>query len=116
MFKHCAVFKYKKDSVMVVSEDGYKKCNATHPLFFSNTGKSKVVLDHPGLYYFISGATGHCEKGQKMIIKVMGLEPDSSPANSTDSGGAAVAPGTSSSFILLFVAQIAVSIGSGLDL
>ncbi|KAF5468965.1 hypothetical protein F2P56_013072 [Juglans regia] len=64
-------FKYKKDSVLVVSEEEYEKCHSVHPLFFSNNGDSVFKLDRPGLFYFISGVSGHCERGQKMIIKVL---------------------------------------------
>ncbi|KAM0838150.1 hypothetical protein ACQ4PT_061175 [Festuca glaucescens] len=70
-------FKYKKDSVMVVTEEEYDKCASTHPIFFSNNGDTEVRLDHPGLFYFISGVTGHCQRGQKMAIKVIG--PDAPP-------------------------------------
>ncbi|KAJ4729361.1 Early nodulin-like protein [Melia azedarach] len=71
-------FKYKKDSVMEVTNEDYKRCNSTHPNFFSNTGDSVFRLDHSGAFYFISGVSGHCEKGQRMIIKVMFYD-DSSP-------------------------------------
>lgn len=67
----CAVFKYKKDSVMEVGEGDYRLCNATHPALFSNNGNTVIKLDHSGTFYFISGASGHCEKGQKMILRVM---------------------------------------------
>lgn len=78
-------FKYKKDSVMEVTDKEYKKCNSTHPIFFSNTGNTAFRLDHPGPFYFISGASGHCEKGQRMIIKVMYHE-ESSPSTGDDHG------------------------------
>ncbi|XP_042499951.1 mavicyanin-like [Macadamia integrifolia] len=70
-------FKYKEDSVLVVSDEEYKTCHSSHPIFFSNNGDTIFMLDHPGLFYFISGVSGHCEKGQKMIIKV--LEPPKTP-------------------------------------
>ncbi|KAJ0105066.1 hypothetical protein Patl1_19033 [Pistacia atlantica] len=80
-------FKYKKDSVMVVTEEEYQKCQSSHPLFYSNNGDTVFKLERPGLFYFISGVSGHCKRGQKMIIKV--LEPASPPdqpqnQNSTD--------------------------------
>ncbi|EOA38729.1 hypothetical protein CARUB_v10010867mg [Capsella rubella] len=68
-------FKYKKDSVLVVSEEEYKKCKTTKPELYSNHDDTVFKLDRPGLFYFISGVAGHCEKGQKMIIKVMEVEP-----------------------------------------
>ncbi|XP_028948152.2 early nodulin-like protein 6 [Malus domestica] len=66
-------FSYKKntDSVLVVTKEDYKNCNSDQPIYFSNDGYSVVILDRPGLFYFISGVAGRCEKGQKMIIKVM---------------------------------------------
>ncbi|XP_072965232.1 early nodulin-like protein 21 [Typha angustifolia] len=81
-------FKYKKDSVMEVNEEDYDKCRSSHPTFFSNSGETEVKLDRSGLYYFISGVAGHCERGQKMIIKVIshGEGPGSSPGSSNQTG------------------------------
>ncbi|ONI19162.1 hypothetical protein PRUPE_3G262600 [Prunus persica] len=62
---------------MVVTKADYEKCHSAHPIFFSNNGVTVFTLDRPGLFYFISGVSGHCERGQKMIIKV--LEPASPP-------------------------------------
>ncbi|XP_034208319.1 early nodulin-like protein 1 [Prunus dulcis] len=62
---------------MVVTKDEYEKCHSAHPIFFSNNGVTAFTLHRPGLFYFISGVSGHCERGQKMIIKV--LEPASPP-------------------------------------
>lgn len=64
---------------MVVTEEEYQKCRSSHPFFYSNNGDTIFKLERPGLFYFISGVSGHCERGQKMIIKV--LEP---PANSPE--------------------------------
>ncbi|KAG2279746.1 hypothetical protein Bca52824_050966 [Brassica carinata] len=68
-------FKYKKDSVMQVTKECYKQCNSSHPRFYSNTGKTRFMFDHSEQhylpYYFISGTSGHCEKGQKMIVEVI---------------------------------------------
>ena len=67
-------FTYKKDSVMVVTDSEYDKCKCSQPLYFSNNGDTRVVLDRPGLFFFMSGVTGHCERGQKMIVKVLDVE------------------------------------------
>lgn len=94
IFDYGEGFKYKKDSVLVVSEEEYKKCKATKPQLYSNNEDTVFKLDRPGLFYFISGVSGHCEKGQKMIIKVMETESStespppsssSSPSNSSSS-------------------------------
>lgn len=68
-------FKYEKDSVMVVSEEEYEKCKSTRPLFFGNNGNTIFKFERPGLFYFISGVSGHCTRGQKLIIKVLDIEP-----------------------------------------
>ncbi|CAI9755443.1 unnamed protein product [Fraxinus pennsylvanica] len=60
-------------------------------------GNTKVKLERSGPYYFISGANGHCEKGQQVIVVVMsekhrrfiGVSPLSSSA---EVEGPAVAP------------------------
>ncbi|XP_043705084.1 mavicyanin-like [Telopea speciosissima] len=77
LVKDTVYFNYKKDSVLVVTDDEYDKCHSSHPIFFSNNGNTTYKLDRPGLFYFISGVTGHCERGQKLIIKV--LESFNSP-------------------------------------
>jgi hypothetical protein len=69
-------FKYEKDSVMVVSEEEYENCKSTRPLFFGNNGNTVFKFERPGLFYFISGVSGHCTRGQKMIIKVLDVEPE----------------------------------------
>lgn len=64
-------FNYKKDSVMEVSKQDYTGCNSTRPNFFSNSGNTVYTLDRSGFFFFISGATGHCEVGQRMIVWVV---------------------------------------------
>ncbi|PON44058.1 Phytocyanin domain containing protein [Parasponia andersonii] len=84
-------FRYGKDSVMEVTEEDYKKCNSSHPNFFSNTGNTVFKLNHTGPFYFISGAFEHCQKGQRMIIKVKTPgEASSGGATSTASPTVAV--------------------------
>ncbi|KAF3635231.1 hypothetical protein FXO38_24496 [Capsicum annuum] len=92
------VWKYdgKTDSVLEVSKRDYVTCNTTSPIKVHNDGNTKIVLKHSGAYYFISGAKGHCEQGQKLIVvtlsdknmRFMGA-PAPSPA---EIDGPAVAP------------------------
>ncbi|XWS37198.1 hypothetical protein CRYUN_Cryun19dG0022500 [Craigia yunnanensis] len=106
-------FKYKKDSVLVVTEEEYDKCQPSHPQFFSNNGDTVFKLDRSGLFYFISGVTGHCQKGQKMIIKVLetATPPQSQNQNSTtntpenmkNNGAVEVAAVTSTSTLMLLL-------------
>lgn len=93
------MWKYEsgKDSVLEVTREGYANCSTSNPIKEYNDGNSKVKLEHPGPFYFISGAKGHCEKGQKVIVVVMSqrhtaISPAPSPA---EFEGPAVAPTSS---------------------
>lgn len=68
-----AVWKYdgSKDSVVEVSKEDYEKCNTSSPIAEYKDGNTKVTLDRSGPFYFISGAAGHCEKGQKLAVVVI---------------------------------------------
>ncbi|KAJ6732219.1 EARLY NODULIN-LIKE PROTEIN 3 [Salix purpurea] len=67
------VWKYdgQKDSVLQVSKEAYAACNTTNPIEEYKDGNTKVKLDRSGPFYFISGAEGHCEKGQKIVVVVL---------------------------------------------
>jgi hypothetical protein len=93
---------------LVVSEEEYEKCHSAHPLFFSNDGDGVFKLDRPGLFYFISGAAGHCERGQKMVVKV--LEPANPPqsdnnttTDSSNKSGATLMTVVSSPLVVQFI-------------
>ncbi|CAL5198521.1 unnamed protein product [Lathyrus oleraceus] len=73
-------FKYDKDSVMMVSEEEYEKCKSDRPLFFENNGNTVYKFERPGMFYFISGVSGHCTRGQKMVIKVLDIRPITAPS------------------------------------
>nr|XP_033510603.1 early nodulin-like protein 1 [Nicotiana tomentosiformis] len=64
------VWKYdgKKDSVLQVNKRDYVTCNSSSPIAVHNDGNTKIELTNSGAYYFISGAKGHCEQGQKLIV------------------------------------------------
>nr|AFK38425.1 unknown [Medicago truncatula] len=102
-------FKYEKDSVMVVNEEEYGQCKSTRPLFFGNNGNTVFKFERPGMFYFISGVSGHCTRGQKMIIKVLDVEPitAASPQSANESApiaqhskAAQITPITITSFTL----------------
>lgn len=92
-----SVWKYdgEKDWVVQVSKEDYLSCNSSSPIEEYKDGETKVKLNKAGPYYFISGAKGHCEKGQKLIVVVLSprhryaISPAPSPA---EFDGPAVAP------------------------
>ncbi|KAI3715024.1 hypothetical protein L6452_21989 [Arctium lappa] len=67
------VFKYdsKVDSVLEVDEEDYKKCNKNKPIKEYHDGNTKIELNKAGPFFFISGSTGHCDKGEKLEVKVL---------------------------------------------
>ncbi|XP_047339450.1 early nodulin-like protein 1 [Impatiens glandulifera] len=86
-----------KDSVLEVNKRDYITCNTSNPIEVHKDGDTKVKLERSGPFYFISGAQGHCEKGQKVIIVVMSRKhhlvfapapaPVDGPAVAPTSGG-----------------------------
>uniref|UniRef100_A0ACD5VI59 Uncharacterized protein n=1 Tax=Avena sativa TaxID=4498 RepID=A0ACD5VI59_AVESA len=83
-------FKYQNDSVLLVDREDFDTCNATEPIARSDDGSTKVPLDRPGFFCFISAQPGHCEEGQKLIVRVMVHPAQLAPAPGPD----AYAPGT----------------------
>ncbi|OQU85322.1 hypothetical protein SORBI_3004G217100 [Sorghum bicolor] len=64
-------FKYANDSVLVVDRLAFDACNASEPLAAFADGATKFRLDRPGFFCFISGEAGHCQEGQRLIVRVM---------------------------------------------
>lgn len=88
-----------KDSVLHVTKEDYVNCNTSNPIATYKDGNTKLLLDRSGPFYFISGAGGHCEKGQKLVVVVLsprhrytGISPAPSPV---EFEGPAVAPTSS---------------------
>lgn len=85
---------------MVVTEEEYNKCESSHPTFFSNNGNTEVRLDRPGPFYFISGVTGHCQGGQRMVIKVISKD---TPPSAPPSGAALTGFGSAGAIAVFMV-------------
>ncbi|XP_054811379.1 early nodulin-like protein 2 [Prosopis cineraria] len=68
-------FKYKKgsDSVLVVEKADYDSCNTKNPMKKMNDGDSYFIFDKSGPYFFISGNSNNCQKGQKLIVVVLAV-------------------------------------------
>ncbi|CAJ1972414.1 unnamed protein product [Sphenostylis stenocarpa] len=120
------VWKYDggKDSVLQVSKEDYANCSISNPIKDYSDGTTKVKLDHPGPFYFISGAKGHCEKGQKLVVVVLtprgrssaivySPAPAPAPSSSSEFEGPAVAPTSSATalhggFVIVALGVVAV--------
>lgn len=94
--------------MLQVNKEDYGSCNTSNPIEEYKDGNTKVKLDRPGPHYFISGAKGHCEKGQKLVVVVLsprggrntGTNVSPAPASApvpTGFEGPAVAPSPVSS-------------------
>ncbi|KAL7224318.1 hypothetical protein ACSBR1_025719 [Camellia fascicularis] len=75
----------KSNFVLEVIEEDYKICKTTKPIKAYNKSDTKIVLDHSSLFYFISGAKGHCEKGQKLLVRVLSTKRTSRARSSVAS-------------------------------
>ncbi|CAA7397504.1 unnamed protein product [Spirodela intermedia] len=68
------VFRYEmEDSVLVVTEADYRACNTSNPLWKLHGGHSVFRLTRSGPFFFISGAAGRCERGQKLVVVVLSV-------------------------------------------
>ncbi|XP_051151372.1 early nodulin-like protein 1 [Andrographis paniculata] len=86
-----------KDSVLQVSKRDYVTCTTSSPLITYNDGNNTTArLEQSGPHYYISGAVGHCQMGQKLIVVVMSEHhrrtggaspaPAPSPADRSEAG------------------------------
>ncbi|KAL8111876.1 early nodulin-like protein 2 [Apium graveolens] len=104
-------FKYSKetDSVVVVSKDGYDKCNAANPISKLEGGDSTLMFDRSGPFYFITSNKTNCDQGQKLAIVVMAprnkspptpLAPVPSPESQTPGPSPSFAPAVSAAGVV----------------
>ncbi|XP_073010892.1 uncharacterized protein [Typha latifolia] len=91
-------FKYVNDSVLLVSHNEYKECNTTDPILQFTGGDTSFRFDRGGLFYFISGEPGHCDSGQRMIVRVMVHPETISPALAPLSSGPSGQPWSNAAF------------------
>ncbi|XP_076936219.1 early nodulin-like protein 8 [Bidens hawaiensis] len=101
-----------QDSVIQVTKESYNTCNLKNPILYMNDGNSLFNITSPGVFYFTSGESGHCEKSQKLQISVYasdgslpqppasgpsGALADTAPSYPTVFGGIPTGPSPSSS-------------------
>ncbi|XP_042455615.1 early nodulin-like protein 1 [Zingiber officinale] len=79
------VFAYEKgkDSVLMVPEHDFYSCNLSRPLLWLDGGNDRFAFNHSGLFFFVSGAPGKCELGQKLEVVVMAIRHWPPPPHST---------------------------------
>lgn len=59
----------------MVNKEDYNSCNINNPLQRLDGGDSSLVFDKSGPFYFISGKSERCQKGQKLNVVVMAVRP-----------------------------------------
>ncbi|XP_078437184.1 early nodulin-like protein 3 [Wolffia australiana] len=69
------VFVYNKgeDSVLLVTEENYLACDTTNPIEERKSGVSVMNLRRSGVFFFISGVPERCQRGEKLVVVVLGL-------------------------------------------
>ncbi|KAK9093864.1 hypothetical protein Scep_025333 [Stephania cephalantha] len=82
-----------QDSVIQVTEQSFKACNTKDPLLYMGDGNSLFNITSPGKFYFTSGDSQHCLKGQKLEISVLSgdgsaLSPSNSPSSTMPNSAA----------------------------
>uniref|UniRef100_A0A0C9RVQ1 TSA: Wollemia nobilis Ref_Wollemi_Transcript_10519_1703 transcribed RNA sequence n=1 Tax=Wollemia nobilis TaxID=56998 RepID=A0A0C9RVQ1_9CONI len=67
------LFKYNKeeDSVLQVTKQGYNTCNSSSPIASFKNGNTVFKLPVSGPFYFISGNSSNCQKGEKLVVVVL---------------------------------------------
>ncbi|KAG8046885.1 hypothetical protein GUJ93_ZPchr0008g11589 [Zizania palustris] len=60
------------DAVLEVTKDDYGRCSTASPVAtYKAAGGATVPLTRSGAHYFVSGAPGSCDKGERLIVVVM---------------------------------------------
>ena len=62
------------DSVLEVTRNDYNRCSTAAPLATHKGaagGPATVPLPRSGPYYFVGGAPGSCQKGERLLLVVM---------------------------------------------
>ncbi|XP_030540249.1 early nodulin-like protein 1 [Rhodamnia argentea] len=77
-----------QDSVVQVTRQAYDACNVTDPILYMSDGNSLFNATSPGVFYFTSGAAGHCEKKQKLQISVLYANGSAYSPSASDGPGA----------------------------
>nr|XP_051221328.1 early nodulin-like protein 2 [Lolium perenne] len=90
-------FRYaKNDSVLVVTRDDYKVCRGDRPALRLDGGEeARLRLERSGPLYFISGAPGTCDAGQRLTVRAMAQHDDAS-SSPADAPAASTRPGSGS--------------------
>lgn len=71
----------------MVDYDQYQNCTTLNPISKYNDGKTVFKFNRSGFFYFISGEPGHCEAGQKLIVRVMHHSEYQPPVSAPSPGG-----------------------------
>ncbi|KAL6208597.1 hypothetical protein ACLB2K_019546 [Fragaria x ananassa] len=105
------LFVYKgKDSVVQVDRKHYEYCNTTDPIKETYSGNDTIVLDKPGHYFFITGYKRHCDKGQRLDIRVeLPTSPSLAPSPSHKSDAPSIQSSAAISALLMAMVVIILS-------
>ncbi|KAJ6835433.1 putative mavicyanin [Iris pallida] len=80
-----------QDSVIQVTERAYNTCATSDPLRKMTDGNSVFNITAPGTFFFISGNRAHCQKHQRMQIRVPSADGKFFPPPGADAPAPAAA-------------------------
>ncbi|KAH0987102.1 hypothetical protein GBA52_014279 [Prunus armeniaca] len=63
---------------MQVTNEDYESCNPASPIAVYASGSDTITLERPDNFYFLCGAPGHCQAGQRVEILATLPTPDDS--------------------------------------
>ncbi|XP_011030838.1 PREDICTED: early nodulin-like protein 1 [Populus euphratica] len=89
------VFDYdaSQDAVVQVTKEGYENCTAENPLATFNDGHTVFKINQYGAhYYFISGNRDHCQKNEKMEVRVLADRSTNATASPPSPGSSDMVP------------------------
>ncbi|CAB4308172.1 unnamed protein product [Prunus armeniaca] len=77
------IFTYNNQfhNVMQVTNQDFESCNPTSPVAVYTSGSDTITLERHGNFYFMCGAPGHCQAGQRVEITATLPTPDDSFAS-----------------------------------
>ncbi|KAL6497791.1 hypothetical protein OROHE_026941 [Orobanche hederae] len=92
------IFEYNPQfhNVMQVTHPEYRTCNVSSPVSTLTTGNDTITIRTYGHHFYVCGAPGHCQLGQKVDINVVAAATaphvSISPSTSAVPAAAAVPP------------------------
>ncbi|XP_077247519.1 early nodulin-like protein 8 [Tasmannia lanceolata] len=108
------IYPPSQDSLVQVTVQAFNGCNISDPILHMDDGNSVFNLTSPGNFYFTSGASGHCQKSQKLEVTVGSTNGSALPPSYAPTILPETSPSTSSTKTQVPPFSISAAIGSAI--